>query len=422
MRFMGDKRGTDGGQLFQTTKSQGLDMATWTTTKTPGIRFRSHSTRKNGVGFDKYFAIRMYVDGKRIEQGLGWATEGWSEKKAAAVLAELKANKTLGTGPATLQEKREIRQQAEIEAAEREAEEKARNITYGYIFKERYYPHVQHNRRNQRSIEREEDLHRLWIAPVLADRPIREVMPIHLERIKKNMTKAGRAPRTIQYCLAVVRQVFNYALNNNLFEGKNPAGATGGVKRPKVDNRRTRFLSRQEAADILKILSERTPNIHDMALFALYTGARAGEVFNLKWGDADLFQGVAMLTDTKSGKNRAVYLTKDVKDMLARRRPENPQGAALVFTARGDIKITRISNSFAKVVNELKLNEGVTDPRQRVMFHTLRHTFASWLAMDGINPFHLKELLGHSDLKLTERYSHLSESALKQAAMRISQG
>ncbi len=59
---------------------------------------------------------------------------------------------------------------------------------------------------------------------------------------------------------------------------------------------------------------------------------------------------------------------------------------------------------------------------QRVTFHTLRHTFASWLAMDRISPFHLKELLGHSDLKLTERYSHLSESALKAAALRIQNG
>ncbi len=397
-------------------------MAIWTKCKTTGIRFRLHPTRKHGVNFDRYFTIRYKVDGKEKSEALGWSSNGWTETKAAAALAELRANHTMGEGPRSLAEKRDIRVQAEIEATEREQEEKARNITYGEIFTDHYYPHVQHNRRNQRSIRREEDLHRLWIAPVLADRPIREVMPIHLERIKKNMLKAGRAPRTVQYCLAVVRQLFNYALNNNLFEGKNPAGATGGVKRPKVDNRRTRFLSREEAADILKILSDRTPNVHDIALFALYTGARAGEVFNLKWGDVDLFQGVAMLKDTKSGKNRAVYLTKEVKNMLAHRRPENAQGGALVFTGRDGIKIMRISNSFTNVINELKLNEGVTDPRQRVMFHTLRHTFASWLAMDGINPFHLKELMGHSDLKLTERYSHLSESTLKQAAMRISQG
>jgi integrase len=394
-------------------------MSEWIKCNTTGIRYRLHTTRKHGIGFDKYFTIRYKTGGKEKSEGLGWSSEGWSEKKAAAVLSELKANQTTGTGPRTLAEKRELRKKAETEEAVRDQEEKARNITFGEIFTQRYFPHVQHNRRNLRSIQREEDLFRLWIDPVIGNRPIREVMPIHLEKIKKNMGKAGRAARTIQYCLAVVRQVFNYALNNNLFIGKNPAGATGGVKRPKVDNRRTRFLSRQEAADLLKDL-KRTPDIHDISLFALYTGSRAGEVFNLQWGDIDLFQGVAMLKDTKSGKNRAVYLTDEVKAMLARRRPQDAQAASLVFPGRDGIKIMRISNSFAKAVDRLKLNEGVTDPRQRVMFHTLRHTFASWLAMDGINPFYLKELLGHSDLKLTERYSHLSESALKAAAMRIS--
>lgn len=397
-------------------------MSTWIKCNTTGIRYRLHATRKHGIGFDRYFTIRYKVGGKEKSEGLGWASEGWSEKKAAAILSELKANHTVGTGPRTLTEKRELQTKADAEEVARKQEEKARNITFGEIFTERYYPQVQHNRRSLRSIQREEDLFRLWIAPVLGARPIREVMPLHLERIKKNMAKAGRAARTIQYCLAVVRQVFNYALKNRLFVGQNPAGSTGGVTRPKVDNRRTRFLSRQEAADLLAELAKRSSNLHDMALFSLYTGARAGEVFNLKWADVDLLQGVAMLKDTKSGKNRAVFLTEEVKAMSAHRRPDDAQSSTLVFPGRDGLKVMRISKSFERAVDQLQFNEGVTDRRQRVTFHTLRHTFASWLAMDGINPFHLKELLGHSDLKLTERYSHLSESVLKQAAMRIQNG
>ena len=372
----------------------------------------------------RYYTIRYYLpDGSRKEESLGWSSKtGVTTAKAAAQLSTLKANHTTGTGPHTLTEKRDLRVQNEQEQVERQEEEKARNITFGEIFTERYYPQVQHNRRSLRSIQREEDLFRLWIAPVIGTRPIREVMPLHLEKIKKNMAKAGRAARTIQYCLAVVRQVFNYALKNRLFVGQNPAGSTGGVTRPKVDNRRTRFLSRQEAADLLAELAKRSPNLHDMALFSLYTGARAGEVFNLHWSDVDLFQCVAMLKDTKSGKNRAVFLTDKVKAMLAQRRPDDEQSTTFVFPGRDSLKVTRISKSFERAVDQLQFNEGVTDRRQRVTFHTLRHTFASWLAMDGINPFHLKELLGHSDLKLTERYSHLSESVLKAAAMRIQNG
>ena len=106
--------------------------------------------------------------------------------------------------------------------------------------------------------------------------------------------------------------------------------------------------------------------------------------------------------------------------MLSRRRPVDASGDALVFPGKAGAKIVQISDSFDRAVAKLGLNEDVTDRLLRVTFHTLRHTYASWLAIDGINPFHLKELLGHSDLKLTERYCHLSNEALRDAALRVS--
>ena len=216
--------------------------------------------------------------------------------------------------------------------------------------------------------------------------------------------------------------MFNYAIQNRLFDGRNPADKTGGVKRPKVDNRRTRFLTREEADSLLAELWKRSADVHDMALFSLHTGARAGEIFNLRWGDVNLPQGLVIFKDTNSSKNRPAFLTENVKAMLANRQPEDAQSDALVFPGKEGIKIAQISDSFDRAVKTLKLNEGVTDRLIKVTFHTLRHTFASWLAMDGINPFHLKELMGHSDLKLTERYSHLSNDALREAALRVNAG
>jgi site-specific recombinase XerD len=83
------------------------------------------------------------------------------------------------------------------------------------------------------------------------------------------------------------------------------------------------------------------------------------------------------------------------------------------------VKISQISQTFRKVVESLGLNDGVSDPRQKVVFHTLRHTFASWLAQGDTNIYMVKELMGHSSLAMTQRYAHLGNGALKKATKKL---
>ena len=64
------------------------------------------------------------------------------------------------------------------------------------------------------------------------------------------------------------------------------------------------------------------------------------------------------------------------------------------------------------------LNEGITDPRQKLVFHSLRHTYASWLVQGGEAVYTVQKLIGHSTLAMTERYSHLAPDHLRQAADR----
>ena len=393
-------------------------MSEWIKCKTTGIRYRQHATRKHGVGFDRYYTIRYKISSKEKSEGLGWASEGWTEKKAAAILSDLKKNQTTGTGPTSLNEQRQIEQNRRAEESRQKAAEQVANITFGQIFSDHYLPVSKANKRSNQSWKREEQLFRLWINPVIGGRPMREIAPIHLEKIKQSMTAKGKAPRSIQYMLATIRQVFNHAHVNGLFIGSNPA-AGKIVKRPTIDNRRTRFLTKDEAAALLSELSKRSTDVHDIALFSLQTGARAGEVFSLTWGDIDLFQGTALLRDTKSNKNRPLFLTDEVKTMLARRRTAEARSTDLVFPDRNGNKVVQISDSFNRAIDKLKLNEGITDRRDKLTFHSLRHTYASMLVQAGVDIYHVKELLGHSSIALTERYSHLSESTLKQAALTI---
>ena len=87
----------------------------------------------------------------------------------------------------------------------------------------------------------------------------------------------------------------------------------------------------------------------------------------------------------------------------------------LVFKNTKGGKLERISNTFLRTVDELGFNDGVVDRRDKAIFHTCRHTFASWHVQNGTDLYTVKELLGHSTIQLTERYSHLRPDGLKQA-------
>jgi len=150
-----------------------------------------------------------------------------------------------------------------------------------------------------------------------------------------------------------------------------------------------------------------------MALLSLYCGLRAGEIFNLTWGDVDINRVTLTLRNTKSGKTRMAFMTEQVKKMFARLERRNNDD--LVFPDRNGIRISRISNAFFRAVDDLGLNQGISDPRQQVVFHTLRHTFASWLVENGTDLYTIKELMGHSTLVMTERYSHLGQNTLQNA-------
>lgn len=382
----------------------------WYRTNFPGVRYRLHPTRKHGVKFDQYFVLHYKANGRGYSEAVGWASEGITARKAAGYLAQLKEANRTGSGPQSLREQREQNR------LEREQVEKD-SITFEQFFQQTYFPLAQANK-SLRSCNTESGLFRWWIAPVIGDKPLNKISPLHLERIKKNMADAGKSPRTVHYCLAVVRQVFNLAIILNLCEGPNPVSK---VKLPTEDNRRVRFLSRDEADKLLQELAETSPQLHDMALLSLHCGLRAGEIFNLTWTDVDLERGTLFLRDTKSGRNRTAFMTGAVKNMLAARKKADGTDTGFVFKATTGGKIEEISNAFTKVVNRLGFNAKVTDPRDRVCFHTLRHTFASWLVEAGVDLYTVKTLLGHQTLAMAERYSHLSQGALQQAVAKLSQ-
>jgi integrase len=266
------------------------------------------------------------------------------------------------------------------------------------------------------SIRREKELFKLFIGPQIGKKAFNEVSPFDVESIKAKMARTDRAPRTIQYCLAVIRQIFNTARFMGLHALESP---TTKVKKPRFDNKRVRHLTETEAEALLAKIKEKSAAAYQQTVLSLYAGLRFGEIVSLAWGDVDLDRGILTLRDTKSGQTRAAFITEKIRtevfDRLEPGRPDDP-----VFPSRTQkgVEYLRISPAFREAVIDLGLNDGITDPRMKVCFHTCRHTFASWLVERGTDLFQVSKLLGHSTIALTERYSHLRPDTL-QAAVKV---
>lgn len=288
-------------------------MSIWFSAGVPGVRFRKHPTRRHGVGYDRYYAIHYRVNGKRKDEGIGWASEGWTPRKVALELSTLKRNQLLGEGPQTLKEARELAQKQRRKEKINQARIDRSQVTFDQFFQSAYLPFAELNKRPA-SMKSEKQYYRKWIKPALGQKPFGKISPIDLERLKMRMLKAELAPRTVELAFAVIRQVWNDAHRHGLVEGDSP---TKQVKIKLNDNRRVRFLTESEATKLLNSLKRRSLQTYRVAFISLYTGMRFGEIAGLTWQDVDLEGQLIHVVDSK-GRNRSIPMTKGVKDLICR--------------------------------------------------------------------------------------------------------
>jgi site-specific recombinase XerD len=98
-----------------------------------------------------------------------------------------------------------------------------------------------------------------------------------------------------------------------------------------------------------------------------------------------------------------------------------PKDGELIFLSREGKQIKEISNAFDRAVKELGLNDGIEDSRDKLVFHSLRHSFASRLVERGVDLYTVSKLMGHSSISMTERYSHLRPATLQAAVKTLEQ-
>jgi integrase len=358
--------------------------------KFQGVYYRDSANRRYLGKPDRCFDI-CYRDrtNKLVWEKVGWASEGYSAQMASNVRAE---------------RVRAIRHGDELPAKKR------REATIDEVWR-RYDEWLETAKTRPRD---DRFYYRKHLQSRFADKALSGISTFDLERMKMELLKQGLAPATVKHSLVLVRQIFNKAKAWGMWDGDNPVSK---VKLPKLNNRRERFLSPEEAQQLLDELLKVSRKLHDMALLSLHTGLRAGELFNLRWGHLDFANDLIHIADSKGGRSRKAFMNPTTKKMLQSRITGGPQD--FVFVARGNKKIKDVSRAHFRAVVRLGFNEGITDARQRVTFHTLRHTFASWLALQGTPILAIKELLGHTSLAMTERYAHLIPDMKREAVAGI---
>ncbi|MCW4015109.1 MAG: site-specific integrase, partial [Candidatus Bathyarchaeota archaeon] len=352
---------------------------------------------------------------------LGWLSEGHTAQDAQNNIKQYRANQKVGNGPTSLAEERELqlkaieqKRKAQEEAEAQQKLEEKRNISFNNYWSNHYLPHIKETKKTQ-SWKTEQSLYKLWIHPKLGKLKFYEIAPLHLRSIKKKMADNSKSPATIRMAFCVIQQLWNMAQSDGHTNKPSPTKdkQAGMPTKKNMNNLRERFLTPEEAEKLLAALKLKSERLHDIALLSLHTGMRASEVFSLTWDCINFEQGNIRLLDTKTSSPRTVPLTHTAQRMLAQKKTDSSTN--LVFPAREGKQSQWVSKTFRDVVKDLGLNHGITDRRKRIVFHSLRHSCASFLVQNGVPIFTVSEILGHSSLDMTKRYAHLHDEHKKKS-------
>lgn len=317
--------------------------------------------------------------------------------------------------------------------AERRAKRAA--ITFKTFVAEHYEPWATAQRKT--GVEQTARL-RAVFGETLDALPLGEITAFHIERWRSARLKDGISPSTVNRDLNVLRAALRLAKQWKLI----PTHPLADVKLSKVDRAGTvRYLLPAEETRLRAALTARddarradreraniwrrdrgyaewpaygayVDHLTPVVLLALNTGMRRGELLSARWRDVDLTRAVLTVrgTHSKTGQTRHIPLNSEAVQVLATWKNAVPSGDH-VFTGHDGAPMADIKTAWGRLVRAAKL--------ENFRFHDLRHTFASKLVQAGVDLNTVRELLGHSDIKMTLRYAHLAPEHKAAAVQKL---
>ncbi|MFH0702771.1 MAG: site-specific integrase [bacterium] len=238
------------------------------------------------------------------------------------------------------------------------------------------------------------------------NKSINQITPFAIEKYRSWRKNNNIANATINREVGILRKMFSIAVDNDWID-ENPCLACK-VKPLREDNKKERFLTHEEEFKMIKACVDEYEYLRAIVICALNTGMRKSEILHLKWECVDLKKRFLTLLKTKSGKVRKI----PINDRLFKELQKLNQNklSEYVFTnPETKIHYVDIRKGFLHICEQAGVNPKKKNRKEEktdFVFHDLRHTAATRMVAAGIDLVVVKEILGHSDITTTMRYSH----------------
>ena len=341
-------------------------------------------THTKGGALDKVYYITYKLDGRFKRVKVGKHSEGIREEYCHRLRSEIITKVRLGEA-------------SPLQAKKKEATLDQAAALY-FEHRKRHFGHT--------SCRMEQGRYDNHIQPVLGACRLDALSVATLEKLQLDKTKT-HATKTVNHILTLASAIFNFAKQRGLTQSPNPLST---IKLQKTDNARERYLSKEEMSLLLEKVSVVDEDIYLFCLIALTTGARVASILSIKKQDINLLEGTITLKDHKNNSTYQGFITPTLKGALLRRlEPLVPTAPLLLGEqSRFHSRVT-LEKKLSRLIDDL-FNQGLDrhDRKSRAVIHTLRHTFASQLAIQGTPIFTIKKLMNHKDINMTLRYAKLS--------------
>jgi integrase len=237
--------------------------------------------------------------------------------------------------------------------------------------------------------------------PFFGESNLLSISPKMVSRYKVLRSDEGAAPASVNRELSMLSKAFNLAVREWEWLRDNPASR---VPKDKENNERDRWMTKDEEELIL----DNSPEwLREIIVFNLNTGLRIQELLSLEWSRVNLVRKTIIIQETKNGSPKTLPLNRIALNVLNQRSKVRSIKNHFVFFNSDGKKINPnvLRVSFYSVLGKVGI--------ENLWLHDLRRTFATRLAQAGVDLYKISKLLGHKDIKMTQRYAHHCPDSLR---------